>query len=71
MQEILNDTDDQEDHREGQTTDSQNAQEGQAGIGGIVKQRSHGRDRTLDPSADLVKNISNGGKHLHFSFHKF
>lgn len=55
MKEILDDTHDQEDHGEGQTSDGQNAQEGQAGISS-VEHRDQVGDSVGDPITDSVKN---------------
>lgn len=58
MQEVLNDTHDQEDHRESQTGNSQNTQEGKASIGRI----EHG-DQTGNgignPFTNGIENVKN------------
>lgn len=59
MQEILDDTHDQEDHGESQTSNSQHTQEGQAGISYV----EHGDkivDGIRDPAADGIENVQDG-----------
>lgn len=58
MQEVLNDTHNQEDHGEGQTSNSQNAEEGQAGISS-VEHRDQVGNGIGDPITDGIKNRQN------------
>lgn len=59
MQEILDDTHDQEDHGESQTSNGQNTQEGQAGIGRIEHGNQVGNG-IRNPFTNGVENVENG-----------
>lgn len=58
MQEILDDTHDQEDHGEGQAGNGKDTQKGQAGISGVEHRNQIG-DGLRDPAADGIEHIQN------------
>ena len=78
MQEILDDTHDQEDHGERQTSNSQNTQESQSGFSGIEHGNQIGNS-IGDPitnggenSQNSIKNTSSLQKHtFHFNILNF
>lgn len=59
MQEVLNDTHDQEDHGEGQAANGQHAQEGQTGVGSVEHGDQVGNS-IRDPVTDGIENGQNG-----------
>lgn len=59
MQEILDDTHDQEDHGKGQTADGQHTQEGQTGVS-CVEHGDQVGDGIRDPAADGIEDSQNG-----------
>lgn len=59
MQEVLNDTHDQEDHGESQTANGQHTQEGQTGVGSI-EHRDQVSDSFGDPAANGVEDSQDG-----------
>ena len=69
MEEVLNNTHDQENHGEGQTSDSQDTQEGQAGISSIEHGNQVG-DSIRDPATDSIENLKNSIKNSSSSLQK-
>ena len=69
MEEILNDTHNQEEHRDGQTGNSQHTQEGQTGFRGL----EHG-DQAVngfrDPVSNRGKDLKNGIENISSSMQK-
>lgn len=68
MQEVLNNTHDQEDHGEGQTSHGQNAQEGQTGV--TIEHRNQIGNGIGDPITDGIENRENSIKNSRSSLQK-
>lgn len=63
MQEVLDNTHQQEEHGNGQTANGKHAHERQSIGGGIPKNRLHGGKKINDPLTETSKNISNSSNH--------
>lgn len=63
MQEILDNTHQQEEHGNSQTANGKHANERQGIGGGIPKNRLHSWEKIDDPLAETSKNISNSSNH--------
>lgn len=62
MQEILNDPDHQEDHRDAQGDQRQNTQERQGIVGSIPEQRGNATQHFYDPVANIAEDGENGSQ---------